>query len=163
LTDHPTTEIDNPNMWKSTPQSSPYSTPSICNAKTFDDQSIEAELKKFIVLSRGTKATEFHDGIGNALRPLLYSYEQEKLNGSCLIWSANSISAAEQLLPNKASMKLFPLCVNSIIPKQMMNKIHEKHSDVLQTPNASKIILTTHTFPYSEAVFSTWIIFGVIV
>lgn len=147
----------NPNEWKRKKYCEASTAPAIRPCDHIDEFSIENEVKKLISQHR-IKSTKFYVEIENAIRPLIFSLENSKINNVPEIWSGSVNHVIRSLTPSKRKIILHNLNINFIIPIDIFNKLKETfprsilESDIL--------ILSISIFPYAENIYSVWLIYG---
>ncbi|EAX99237.1 hypothetical protein TVAG_296210 [Trichomonas vaginalis G3] len=157
-----TTAIDDPRIWRRAdlPHYAPPITLSQCNK--IDIERIENELKRKICLERRQKVTSFDRNLENALRPLLFSSENQKLNNGNDSWKPHVQYSIAHLIPKFSTFRMETMCVGSVNENAIFFTIRDKWAEMLNS-NSEKFALVVGSFPYAEDVCATWVMLGNIV
>lgn len=157
-----TTAIDDPRVWRLTnlPHYAPPITLHACAKVDLDK--VESEVRRKICLERRQKVTSFDRNLENSLRPILFSNENQKLNGGNDSWKPHVQYAIAHLIPKFSTFRMESMCVGSADAQAIFMTMREKWPQMMNSPS-EKFAFVMGAFPYAEDIYATWVLFGNIV
>lgn len=162
LVEKPSSNIENTNEWNLRQTEPPILTPCLIPCKNVDEKVIEDNVAN-LIKSEFSKDIHRNKAIETAIRPILYTFELEKLGILHETWSENVNYVVKNNLEKNFVLKMSPTSSDSIDPEVIFRSVVSKASKYIKDANAESFAFVLNVTPYCEGIYMTWTLLGVII